>query len=114
MNTTMLQTIYDELSQRSLDPAAHEGEFGDAAFEITTADTFIAGIAATLLEGGNPDASHRAVLARERLVGPHWLLDDGRRVDLRPVQEMYAHARLVERLRRECLRCLAPIRHSGE
>jgi hypothetical protein len=105
MTTTRLRVIYDDLRTRAIDPAEHDGELGEAAFEITTADTFIAGVAATLLEGKQPDASHRSVLTREYLLGSCWLLSDGRRIDLRHVPEMYAHARLVEQLRKECLRC---------
>jgi hypothetical protein len=107
MNKTRLQDMYDELSHRPINVAAYDGEFGDVAFDICTADTFVAGIAATLLEGRRPDASHRCVCERENLTGPYWALDDGRRVDLRPVPELYTHARLVEALRRECLRRLS-------
>lgn len=98
--------LYDELSKRTSDPARFGGELADVAFEVVSADTFVGGLAATLLEGKHPDQSHRQVLTRPLLVGSSWLLDDGRRIDLSTVAELHSHARLVEQLRVECVRCL--------
>lgn len=106
MSRTKLQTLYNELSQRTSDPRRFRGELADVAFEILSADTFVGGLAATLLEGKHPDQSHRQVLTRPLLAGLSWLLDDGRRIDLSTAPELHAHAKLVEQLRVECVRCL--------
>lgn len=106
MSSVELSALYGELSRLHVDPASYRAELADAAFEVLSADTFIAGIASTLLAGKRPDAQHMAVLRRDYLLDATWLLSDGRRVDLSLAPELFAHASLVEQVRRECIRCL--------
>lgn len=106
MNTSRLQRILAELQARPAQCVTLDREMAEVAFEVTSAETFVAGIAVTLVGGKRPDPRHGIVLMREYLVGSFWRLDDGRRIDLRPCPEVHGHARLVDELTRECRRLL--------
>lgn len=101
-----LRQIFDELRSQSVDPSAYSGRLADAAFEIVSADTFIAGIASALLDGRRPSEQEEAILHRDYLIGSSWMTDDGDRIELGAAIELCDYARLVERLKVECLRCL--------
>ena len=102
-----LYELLRHVTSRSLDLKAFTGQLADVAFEITTAESFLAGIASALLERGVMDPSHRVVLEKEFLRGTTWNLGDGARVDLSSAPELLQAARAVQELRDECLRSAA-------
>jgi hypothetical protein len=60
-----------------------DGIVGDAAFEISTAGTFVAGVASSILDGKTVGVAERRVLERVFLADTRWILEDGRQIDLR-------------------------------
>lgn len=104
MNITTLERLFSELERTSLDPSIYVGEIGDAVFDMISADTFIAGIAASLLEGIMPELANRHILTRSLFSGSRWSLSNGQYIDLSAAEEVQSYARQIECLRQECLR----------
>jgi hypothetical protein len=77
-----LRDALGQLAEASLEVTDYAGDLGNAVFEITTADSFIAVIATTLVEGGRPSAQDVRTLSRVLLAGDAWRLQNGREVDL--------------------------------
>jgi hypothetical protein len=77
----------------------------DAAFSIKTADTFIAGIADTILSGKTIPIEHRAILEREFIRSRKmWVMEDGSPFDLSSFPELLNWATIIESVRNECLK----------
>lgn len=95
-----LRQLLTHLEHSSIDVNVYAGRVADAAFELQTFDTFIAGVAMTLVSGSNVTPEHKKILERALpLRDSKWVLDSGEEVDLGPFPELLAHARLVEAVR---------------
>jgi hypothetical protein len=79
----------------------------DAVFSMTSTETFVMGIACTLLEGKTVPDNHRVAVWNPYLVEKTiWVLEDRSRFDLRPFPELLDWARTLEAVRRECLKLI--------
>jgi hypothetical protein len=98
-----LITAFERLKYLSVPVAEYEDEAQDAAFDITTTDTFVAGIADTILRGKTVSAEHRPVVAHPFLRGDgFWLCADAPAFDLNPFPELLEYATAIERVRKLC------------
>ncbi len=94
-----------ELARANLDLFSYEGEAGDAAFDLTTADTFLAGIVDNLRGGKTVPSEFRHDILHPWLEGTVWCGPDGSRHDLSLMPErLLEHPRLLERVRSACVR----------
>jgi hypothetical protein len=109
--TSRLRQLFDQSSKTSVSVRKYQGQTADAAFEICTADTFVAGIASRVLEGQKPESAFLAILANPLMNGTCWVMPDKQLVDLSATPELLQAARLVEDLRMEC-RKVVDSRHS--
>jgi len=107
-----LRRLFDELRGFSLELKRYRGqpELRDVAFDLTTADTFLAGVAATLLERAPVNEGHRRVAADVQLHGTSWRALDGVVTDLASHPELLAYARRLEQLRQACSAQLLDLR----
>lgn len=75
----------------------------DALFEIYTADTYVAGIATTLLDRGKVDKSNYIVVTTRYLRDKkYWIMVDGREIDISEYEEILKYAEIIEEIRKEC------------
>lgn len=105
---SQVQRLYDSLQRSTVDPNRYKAALQDVVFELMEADTFVAGIASSFLEGEQVDRSHLAILGMTFLVDTSWLRRDGSRFDLQSYPELLDYARCVEALKHECARLLLP------
>lgn len=103
--TKKLAVAFAELSERSIDLSAHSDRAFDIAFDIVTIETGIAGIADSVLSGGQITDQHKHLLRRSVLDGV--LLDGGQQHDLSETPDLRKHLELVDEVRRLCLQVLA-------
>ena len=69
---------FDVLSQSSIEPGNYTGSLFDVAFEITTADTFVAGVASKIIDRDRLTKQDKAIVQRPLLLeGRWWQCDDG-------------------------------------
>jgi hypothetical protein len=95
-----LAQLLKRLQHTTIDVNSYTGRVAEVAFDLTTFDSFIAGLATRLVSGGAPTYEEQGLLKRELpLTGTVWTLDSGEKVDLVMFPELLAHARLVESLR---------------
>jgi hypothetical protein len=80
----------------------YKGEIKELVFELLDAETFVAGIASTLLEGQCPERAAMPILETTFLFGTCWMRRDGSQFDLRATPEVLDHARRVEALKDAC------------
>jgi hypothetical protein len=82
-----------------------DSEAYDVVFSMTTADTFLAGIADTVLAGQAVPFEHLPILVRENLrSNTSWLMENGEGFDLSSFPELLNWAKIIETVRRECLK----------
>jgi hypothetical protein len=102
-----LARTFEQLQGHHVRVRNYTGAAQDAAFDITTADTFVAGIATQLLDEQTVPHEHRSVVAHPSLrEGRYWTLTDGGSLDLAPYPELLAYALAVEAVREQCQRLL--------
>jgi hypothetical protein len=102
-----LQQMLLRVQRSGFDSTAYEGPAAEVAFELTTFDTFIAGIASTLLLGRalTAQGKEREILQQGLpLTGSVWTTESGARVDLATFPGLLAHARLLNSLIEACIR----------
>lgn len=96
-----------ELSAAQLDLFSYTGEARDVAFDLTTADSFLAGIVDRLRGANTVPAEFRAEMLRPWLQGASWYGPDGSQHDLVLMPEsLFEYALLLERIRSTCVRDL--------
>jgi hypothetical protein len=78
------------------------GEGNEAAFDLITTDTFIAGVATSLIDGVDVAPEHRKIVWTSFLAESLYRLSDGRVIDLAPYPALLMFARSLDRLRRVC------------
>jgi hypothetical protein len=111
MSIKKLQQLSDALRHKTTNVNRYSGLLAEVAFELVTADTFIAGIASSLLEESAVAQAELALLERRFLIGTDWMLPNGSTVDLRNEPELLGHAQVLEALKVECLARSANRRH---
>jgi hypothetical protein len=84
----------------------YTGVIDDAESDIISCDTFVAGIADTILNHKTVPYENRAFLKQVSLVGSSYRLPDGHEVDLTQEPELLQYARLIEEVRRLCAEIL--------
>ena len=100
---TRLNDLLEQLRLTPIRVGQYQDLLGDVAFELATADTFIAGIATELLERRRPSHAAMPILQRPLLERAAWVMSTGQNVDLSDQLELLRAAELLEQLRRECL-----------
>ena len=99
-----LRSHYRALQKLSLDVNSYCQPLVDVAFELTSFDTFIAGIVDTLLQGKTVSQQHVAVLRRPLPVeGTLWQTQDGSRVDLSLHPDILTYAERLTEVRKIAL-----------
>ena len=78
----------------------------DALVEIITAETYIAGIADTILSGGSVNPQYREILYRKFIIDDKWQLNDGSNYSLSHIPEVLEYSINIEKLRIECNKVL--------
>jgi hypothetical protein len=84
----------------------YDGPEGDLAFDITTADTFIAGILSSILDRATISEQAKAVLRDPMLVGLTWRGRQTQDAYLGDLPELLKNAEIIERARVLCLEAL--------
>lgn len=102
-----LEELNKSLSVTSLDLFKYEGESFDVACEITTAESYIAGIADKIIEKSPLHESDWKILNRIFLVaGDNWLLEGVKAINLKTYPELLQLVEAIEKLRLKCLEAL--------
>lgn len=97
---TKLRAAYGLLRQSALDVHGYKGPMFDAAFDLMTTESALAGIADTLISGSRVPQEHAGVLRTSVLSDDTRLnLSDGTTVDLSGTPVLLEHARLLEQIR---------------
>lgn len=99
---------FEVLAAHSLDVHEYSGRLFDVVFEIVTADTFVAGLASKLLDGGAVSSEERRFIDSPLLIEGHWWrCEDGQLFDIQPYPEVKVAAVAVEELRHKCNEALS-------
>lgn len=101
-----LDRLFNDPGPRSFDINDYTGQAFDVAFEINTADSFIAGIASRIIDRERVTRAHRKVLNEARVLGSDWRCFDGELFNLEPYPKLRAAAMGVEELRLKCQEAL--------
>ena len=102
MSLNRVQQLFDGLQASDINPNRYQGEIQQVVFELFDAETFVAGIASTLLDGERPERAAILILETTFLLGTHWMRRDGSEFDLRALPEILERARRVEELKEAC------------
>ena len=102
-----LRQLYKNPSERSIEFSRYTGAAHDVAFDITTEDTFIAGIAGKILDGTGLSRKERQIIEGSRFEGDRWRCDDGEFFDLSTYPEIKAVAKRVDEFRAKCVEALS-------
>jgi hypothetical protein len=104
-----MQKQFDALAQSAIEPGNYTGSLFDVAFEITTAETFIAGVASKIIDGNRITKKDMSIVQRPLLLeGRWWQCDDGSVSDLGVNPEINRRALAIEQLRAACATALKP------
>ena len=102
MSLSRVRQLFDGLQPSDINPNRYQGAIQQVVFELFDAETFVAGIASTLLEGERPERAAISILETTFLLGTNWMRRDGSQFDLRTMPEILARARRVEDLKEAC------------
>jgi hypothetical protein len=103
---TDLRNCFEDLKTQPLNVNRYDGPEGDLAFDITTADTFIAGILSSILDRATISEQAKAVLRDPMLVGLTWRGRQTQDAYLGDLPELLKNAEIIERARVLCLEAL--------
>ena len=99
-----LKELFDEAVRRGPVEFDRNAEnLHDVAFDVTTAESAIIGIADQLLPNMVPSADQLVVLDKRLMEGNVWLLIDGGDCDLTMDGVLLRHAHLLVSMQQECL-----------
>jgi hypothetical protein len=102
-----IRDLFDTLSNQSLTVHHYSGRVFDAVFDITTADTFVAGVASRLIDGDAATIEEFGFIGEPMLTeGRWWRCNDGKLFDLEPYPEIKLVAGTIESLRQKCYEAL--------
>src|ERR1700730_11914324 len=101
--TAEIRRCYEALKEKKLDIHRYSGFLFDVVFKITTADTFVAGVASKLVDRDTVAPEEKIVVSAPLLLEDRWWrCDDGQLFDLEPYAEIRKVARSIESLRAKC------------
>ncbi len=101
--SSRFKQLFLELSRAKVDTCSYEGAACDVAFDLTTADTFLAGVVDRMRGSTTVPLEFRADMLRPWLHGAVWSGPDGSSHDLSLMpQPLFEHALLLERIRSAC------------
>ena len=84
-----LEERFDAMAQSAIELHNYTGSLFDVAFEITTADTFIAGVASKIIDGNRMIKKDESIVQRPLLLEWRWWqCEDGSVFDLSESPEM--------------------------
>ena len=102
-----IETRFTALTRSSIELSNYTGSVFDVAFEITTAETFVAGIASKIIGRNRMTAQDKSLVQDPYLRdGRWWQCDNGSVFDLSVNPEINRMAQAVEQLRASCARAL--------
>ena len=101
-----LRRLFSQMKVGGIRIADYEGDLEDVVAEMFTKDTFIAGVASTLLDGKEVEEAYREILAAPIIEGTAWILPEGERNDLGEHPQLLRYAHLLDEVRTECLALL--------
>jgi hypothetical protein len=98
-----VKRCYEALLAESLEIHRYSGTVFDVAFQIITAETFVAGVATKILDREVVSPEEAAVIKNPLVLeGSLWRCDDGQTFDLKPFPQVHRTAIRVESLRAKC------------
>ena len=106
VNMDRLRRLFAQMKAGGIRIADCQGDLEDVVAEMFTMDTFIAGVASTLLDGKAVEEAHREILAAPIFEGTAWILPEGGRNDLSGHPGLLGYAHLLDEVRKECLELL--------
>lgn len=98
-----LERLFFRLRTTTTRMSDYDGAMAGVVFEILTADSFLAGIADTILTGHVPNRAIVPYLSQGTLSGSVWRMPDGALVDLANQPDLLAHAQLLDQVRLACI-----------
>jgi hypothetical protein len=98
-----LERLFDKLRTTTTQLKDYDGAMAGVALEILTADSFLTGIADTILTAHVPNRAIVPYLSQGTLSGSHWQMHNGAVVDLANQPDLLAHARLLDQVRLACI-----------
>lgn len=102
-----IRNRYEALMQTSIELGKYNGALFDVAFEITTAETFIAGVASKIVDHNQLTADDKLILGRSVMLESRWWkCESGSLFDLNEHPEISHTAIAIEELRTACERAL--------
>ncbi len=103
--SAMLRESYSKLQTYSLDVNAYDDWQQDVVFDMTTIDTYLAGLASRLLSGQAITREEKTMLLYPFLVDEVWNGHWVRQTDLSGIPEILRYAQVIEQTRASCLKC---------
>lgn len=98
-----LKIAFENLANTNVDLNSYKGKLFDVACEIFTSETFVAGIADTLIDGGKIDSKDRIILKSSFILnGSFWVCNNGQIFDLAKDLQLLELASKMENLRQIC------------
>ena len=98
---------YEALMQKSIELGKYNGALFDVAFEITTAETFVAGVASKIVDHNQLTADDKLIVGRSVMLESRWWkCASGSLFDLNEHPEISRAAIAIEELRAACERAL--------
>lgn len=98
---------YEALMQKSIELGKYNGALFDVAFEITTAETFVAGVASKIVDHNQLTADDKLIVGRPFMLESRWWKRaSGSLFDLNEHPEISRAAIAIEELRAACERAL--------
>jgi hypothetical protein len=100
-----LEVAFEELASTSVDIHVYNGQLLDTAFDVFTANTFIAGVADKVLSGDAVDDSDRMILATPLILNQtFWVMNCGQAINIENDQPLFELAQKIEKVRELCLK----------
>lgn len=98
-----LKNLVDEVfAYAPIEFDRHAENLQDAAFDVTTTESALMGIAYQFLSDVMPSPDQLGVLDMTLMEGDVWLLFDGGKRDLRDDEVLLRHAQMLVSLQQEC------------
>jgi hypothetical protein len=100
---SQLERLFYKLRTTEIRVTDYDGAMADVAFEIQTTDSFLVGIADTILTTHLPNRDIVPYLSQGTLSGSVWRMPNGALVDLATAPDLLEHARLLDQVRLACI-----------
>lgn len=99
-----IKETFDILKSKPLEIYSYSGDDFDLVFDITSADTFIAGIVGKIIDGRAVNKQDKEILEKTFSEESCWITTEGEKKSIEHLPEVLVYVQLIKKIQQLCLK----------